>query len=105
MFLAVVHLTAIQMTARDIQMRCCLLWNWRLAGISTQHAPQPAQGFTKIPPRHRWQPEVMANQPDIVLIVSLFRRLQGPAKLALGGGPFAPRDLTKPARVTAFDSH
>src|SRR5438445_9690411 len=105
MFFAIIHLTAIQMAAGDVQMCRGLLWDWRLAGVSAQHAAEPAERFTKVPTHHRWQSEVVGNQPHMMFIVSLFRRLERGAKLALGGGPFTPSDQTQPARVAPFRPH
>src|SRR5438477_7260019 len=93
------------MTAGDVQMRPCFLWNWRLALVSPQHSAQPVQGFAKIATDHRRQTQVVGDQPNMMLVVAFLGRLQRHAKLALGRSPLTHRHETEAARIAALGAN
>src|SRR3989442_11213363 len=66
---------------------------------------QPAQRLAEVAPPRRWPSQVVSDQPDVMLVVLLFGRLQSQTKLALGCRPVAHCYQTQPTGVAAFSPH
>jgi len=63
------------------------------------------QGFAKISSHQRRQTKIVRDQPNMVVVVPLFGRLQRHAEFAFSRSPFTLCYQAKTARVATFRAH
>src|SRR5262245_34815449 len=102
MLRAPLHLAAIEITTREVQMSCRLLRNWRQGRIAARHLAKPAQRFAKISAHHRRQAQIVSNQSCMMFIMLALSRLESYPKLPFSGGPLGLGYKAEAASIHAF---
>ena len=99
------EVAAIEMAAREVEIRPSLLRDGRRVAVFAEHPPEPAHRLGEVAANHGGQAQIVRDEVHVVRVVLLFGELERGAKLALGGSPFGHREVTQPARVAALDAN